>query len=359
MRVAPVKTDDPAATPVLRVRDLRVSFPVDSEIRALAVDGVSLDVSAGRTLGIVGESGCGKSVTALSMLRLLPMPHARFESGRVELLGHGSPVDLLALSEREMRRVRGGEIGMIFQEPMTSLNPVLTIGDQLREAIGIHQPGARRRTRALAIKALEAVEIHDAGARLRAYPHEFSGGMRQRVMIAMALACEPRVLIADEPTTALDVTVQARVLELLRGLQRSRGLGMVLITHDLGVVANTAHEVAVMYAGRIVERAPADRLFASPTHPYTRALLSCAPMLGARKDRLETVARLTDNPDRFAGLPGLAPDARAWWPWHDPPSEVSDGNDDSTLVDIAPGHGVRVWRSGEASEASVGRRVAR
>jgi len=334
--------------PLLRLRDLRVTFPLDSETRALAVDGVSLDLHPGRTLGIVGESGCGKSVTALSILRLLQAPPARYDSGRIELRRDGGVIDLLGLPEREMRPIRGGEIAMIFQEPMTSLNPVLTIGDQLREAIAIHQPGARRRTRTVAIDALDAVEIENAASRLRAYPHEFSGGMRQRVMIAMALACEPRLLIADEPTTALDVTVQARILDLLRNLQRSRGLAMLFITHDLAVVANIAHEVAVMYAGRIVERAPAARLFANPLHPYTRALLACAPLLGMRRAQLRTVAELTDDPARFSGIPGLDPGARAWWPWHESPAPThTPAKDDSTLAVVESDHAVRVWRTAE------------
>lgn len=255
------------AAPLLEVRDLHTHFET-SEGVGRAVDGVSFGVASARTLGILGESGCGKSVTALSILRLVAPP-GRIVSG--EILYNGR--DLLRLSEREMRAIRGGEIAMVFQEPMTSLNPVFTIGNQIGEAVRLHQKLDRAGTRERVIEALRRVEIPEPERRAKSYPHELSGGMRQRAMIAMALACEPSLLIADEPTTALDVTIQAQILELLRGLRDSLGMAMMLITHDLGIVAEQADEVAVMYAGRIVERASAIDLFERPLHPYTVALL--------------------------------------------------------------------------------------
>ena len=254
-----------------------------------AVDGVSFEIAAGETLAIVGESGCGKSVTSMSILRLLPMPPARIESGRIEFEGR----DLLTLSEPEMRRIRGNAIAMIFQEPMTSLNPVLTIGRQIAEALMLHRGLSQGEATAQAIAMLRKVRMPEPERRVRQYPHELSGGMRQRVMIAMALACGPRLLIADEPTTALDVTIQAQILELMRELRdqpdpRSKSdagggpaASILLITHDLGVVAEMAQRVVVMYAGRKVEEAPVARLFARPHHPYTRGLLASVPRLGS------------------------------------------------------------------------------
>jgi peptide/nickel transport system ATP-binding protein/oligopeptide transport system ATP-binding protein len=262
---------------LLTVEGLRTAFgPVT------AVDGVDLELPAGRTLGIVGESGCGKSVLALSLLRLVPPP-GRIAAGRVVLDG----VELTALPERRMRGLRGGTVAMIFQEPMTSLNPVHSVGAQIVEAMAAHAPGRPARAlREAAIAALAQVRIPAPERRFEEYPHQLSGGMRQRVMIAMALACRPKLLIADEPTTALDVTVQAQILDLLRELQAATGMAIILITHDLGVVAEMADEVAVMYAGRIVERAPAPALFEDPQHPYTIGLLGSVPRLEVERERL-------------------------------------------------------------------------
>jgi peptide/nickel transport system ATP-binding protein len=258
---------------LLRVENLRTTVVTPYGEHAV-VDDVTISVPAGSTVALVGESGCGKSVTALSILRLLP-PGVRIAGGRVQFDG----VDLPPLNEAQMRRIRGRRIAMIFQEPLTSLNPVLAAGEQIAEGLRIHGRLSRRRARARAVDALRQVGIPDATALARAYPHQLSGGMRQRVMIAMALVCEPALLIADEPTTALDVTVQAQILELLVELQRRSGMALLLITHDLGLVANYADAACVMYAGRIVEQAPVERLFASPMHPYTQALLKCTPRL--------------------------------------------------------------------------------
>ncbi|HSO33280.1 MAG TPA: ABC transporter ATP-binding protein [Labilithrix sp.] len=258
--------------PLLRVRDLVTTFRTEQGLLR-AVDEVSFDVAEGATLGIVGESGCGKSVTALSILRLIPYPQGVIEEGRIELRGR----DLVGLSERQMQDVRGNEISMIFQEPMTSLNPVYSVGWQIVEAIRLHQKKSRKEAKERAIEMLRLVGIPSPETNVDAYPHQLSGGMRQRVMIAMALACEPSLLIADEPTTALDVTIQAQILELLAKLKEQLGMGVVLITHDLGVVAEVCSDVAVMYAGRIVEIAKVESLFAHPRHPYTRGLLRSLP----------------------------------------------------------------------------------
>ena len=265
--------------PLLRVEGLRTAFRSGAGEIA-AVDGVDLDVPAGRTLGIVGESGCGKSVLSLSVMRLVPPP-GRVAAGRVLLEGR----DLASLSAAGMRAVRGREIAMIFQEPMTSLNPVHTVGAQIMEAMRAHDPSARD-LRGRAVEALRRVRIPSPERRLDEYPHQLSGGMRQRVMIAMALACRPRLLIADEPTTALDVTVQAQILDLLRDLQAETGMAVILITHDLGVVAEMADEVAVMYAGRVVERGTARDIFEDPQHPYTIGLLGSVPRMEEERDRL-------------------------------------------------------------------------
>jgi ABC-type dipeptide/oligopeptide/nickel transport system ATPase component len=272
---------------LLSVRDLAVTFSSGGE-RVRAVDGVDLTLREGHTLAVVGESGSGKSVTALSILRLLPPPPAcRIERGRIELDGR----NLLSLTPCEMLKVRGRRIAMIFQEPMTSLNPVLTIGEQILEAIHRHHSHVTRRAgREMAGAALREVGIEDPQSRLHAYPHEFSGGMRQRVMIAMALACNPKILLADEPTTALDVTIAAQILDLLQRLQRRRGLSIMLITHDLGIVAQRADDVCVMYRGKVVEAGPVSDVLRSPAHAYTRALLACRPRLGQRVARLSTIA---------------------------------------------------------------------
>ncbi len=273
----------PAPVPLLRVVDLVTSFTTD-EGTLRAVDEVSFDAFAGTTLGIVGESGCGKSVTALSIMRLLPEPAGHVDGGLIEL----EQKNLLTLSEREMQGVRGNAVSMIFQEPMTSLNPVYTVGAQIIEAIRMHQKKSRSEAREHAIEMLQLVGIPSPASNIDAYPHQLSGGMRQRVMIAMALACKPKLLIADEPTTALDVTIQAQILELLKKLQEQLGMAVLLITHDLGVVAEYARDVVVMYAGRVVERATVKEIFEKPLHPYTRGLLGSIPRAGSR--RAETFA---------------------------------------------------------------------
>ena len=262
--------------PLLEVADLRTwFFTRDGIVRA--VDGVSFHVTQGETLAIVGESGCGKSVTALSVLRLIPSPPGRIVSGKICFAGR----DLLDLSEAQMRQVRGNEISMIFQEPMTSLNPVLTIGRQIAETLTLHQGLGRAAALARAVDMLRLVHIPEAERRIAEYPHQLSGGMRQRVMIAMALACDPKLLIADEPTTALDVTIQAQILDLMRELKQKIDAAIVLITHDLGVVAEMAQRVVVMYAGKKAEEAPVGPLFRRPLHPYTKGLLNSVPRLGA------------------------------------------------------------------------------
>jgi peptide/nickel transport system ATP-binding protein len=267
----------PAAEPttLLEIRDLVTEFRTDQGT-VRAVDGVSFEIPARATLGVVGESGCGKSVTALSIMRLIASPPGRIAAGTIRYAGR----DLLALRPAEMRAIRGNRIAMIFQEPMTSLNPVFTAGDQVGEAVRLHQHKSRREAREIAIEMFRKVGIPSPEDRIDAYPHQLSGGMRQRVMIAMALACKPDLLIADEPTTALDVTIQAQILDLLRSLQRELGMSILLITHDLGVVAETCDEVVVMYAGRIVERARTEALFAAPRHHYTAGLLRSVPSYG-------------------------------------------------------------------------------
>ncbi|MBU2551507.1 MAG: ABC transporter ATP-binding protein [Proteobacteria bacterium] len=257
---------------LLEVSELRTAFDTQ-EGRVHAVDGVSFRLDAGRTLGLVGESGCGKSVTALSIMRLVPNPPGRIESGRIVFEGR----DLLASSEADMRRLRGNEMSMIFQEPMTSLNPVFTVGDQIGEVFRVHQGMDKARALEAAADMLHQVGIPSPGQRVREYPHQMSGGMRQRVMIAMALACRPKLMIADEPTTALDVTIQAQILSLMNDLRRQIDTAILLITHNLGVVAEMADDVAVMYTGRIVESAPVDALLERPAHPYTEGLLASLP----------------------------------------------------------------------------------
>ena len=289
-----VAGEDPpraAGGALLRVEDLRVSFATEEgELRA--VDGVSLELAPGRTLGLVGESGSGKSVTALSVLGLTRAAGARVE-GRVWFGGR----ELLGLSERELRSIRGDRVAMVFQDPLSALHPMYRVGAQIGEAIRAHRDASKARARAEAIELLGLVGIPEAARRVDAYPHELSGGQRQRVMIAMALANDPDLLIADEPTTALDVTVQAQILALLARLRREREMALVLVTHDLGVVAEVADEIAVMYAGQIVERAPAPRLFAAPEHPYTWGLLRSMPTLeGPRQARLASIAGTPPSP---------------------------------------------------------------
>ncbi|MCX7381247.1 MAG: ABC transporter ATP-binding protein [Alphaproteobacteria bacterium] len=281
--------------PILDVRDLRTHFFTQDGVTR-AVDGLSFSIGAGETLGIVGESGCGKSVTALSILRLLPAGLGRTVGGSVTFGGR----DLLGLDEAEMRRIRGDRIAMVFQEPMTSLNPVLTVGEQIAEAVMIHQGKSKTEAFARAAEMLTLVRIPDAARRVKDYPHQFSGGMRQRVMIAMALSCHPQLLIADEPTTALDVTIQAQILKLMIELKGRIGAAILLITHDLGVVAETCQRVIVMYAGRKVEEAEVNDLFDRPLHPYTRGLMASIP----RHRRGVAPAR------RLQEIPGMVPNLR-------------------------------------------------
>ncbi len=283
------------AEPLLTIEDLRVVFgPPGRE--QVAVDGVSLTLDAGEVLGIVGESGSGKSLTALSILRLVPSPPGRIEAKAIRFMGR----DLLALDERRMNEVRGADIAMIFQEPMSALNPVFTIGEQISETLRIHEGLDRNAARLRSLELLNKVGISNPEQRLSQYPHELSGGMRQRVMIAIALACRPKLLIADEPTTALDVTIQAQILSLLRDLQRELGMAVLLITHDLGVVAQVVDRVSVMYAGRVVEEGSVGAVFERPSHPYTRLLMESIPSLDHDRDRLPTIPGMVPS---LANLP--------------------------------------------------------
>ncbi len=278
---------------LLQVKDLRTSFfTPEGEVRA--IDGVSFEIGEGKTLGLVGESGCGKSVTSLSIMRLIPSPPGKIVGGEIFYRGR----DLLRLNNEEMRRIRGNEIPMIFQEPMTSLNPVFTVGNQIGEAIKLHQGLGKRETRQKTIDMLRLVKIADPESRVDSYPHQLSGGMRQRVMIAMALSCNPSLLIADEPTTALDVTIQAQILELIKELQQKiGGMALLLITHDLGVVSEQADNVAIMYAGKIVERSSTRAIFNHPFHPYTVGLLNSLPGIGGlKKKRLDAIPGMVPSP---------------------------------------------------------------
>ena len=292
--VPPAAAPAPSAAPLLELADLRVTFATEEGI-ARAVDGVALTVQAGETVGLVGESGCGKSVTALAVLRLVEHPGLIAHGSRVRFEGR----DLLALAERDIRAVRGNHLALIFQEPASALNPVLTVGSQIAEVIRAHQQVMRGEARSRALEMLKAVGIPDAQTRYGSYAHQLSGGMRQRVLIAIALACRPHLLIADEPTTALDVTIQAEILELLDGLQRQMGMAVLLITHNLGLVAERTLRVYVMYAGQIVESAPTEALFAAPAHPYTQGLMVAVPRLDRPRERL-------------ASIPGQVPPATAW-----------------------------------------------
>jgi len=280
--------------PLLDVTDLRTTFRAEGRA-ARAVDGISFTVAPEETVGLVGESGCGKSVTALSIMRLIRPPGVIEAGSRITFESR----DLLALPEREMRAIRGARIAMVFQEPMTSLNPVLTIGAQVAEVVRVHSGASKKEARVRAIATLESVGLPESAARARDYPHHLSGGMRQRVMIAMAIIMRPALLIADEPTTALDVTTQSQILGTLAELQSSMRMSVLLITHDLGIVAERAQRVIVMYAGQIVEEAPVGELFRAPRHPYSRALLAAVPRLGAPRERLEAI-------------PGQVPSADAW-----------------------------------------------
>lgn len=332
--------------PMLEVRDLAVSFqnsadPTGPRIQAVA--GVNMVIYPRQTLAVVGESGCGKSVTAMSTMQLVPRPPGRFDGGTILFEGD----NVLSRSEEQMLSLRGKDIAMIFQEPMTSLNPVYSIGDQILEAIFLHQEVTPDEAVAIAIKAMSDVGIPNPEERLNDYPHQFSGGMRQRVMIAMALACNPKLLLADEPTTALDVTIQAQILELLRDLQRTRQMGIMLITHNLGVVAENADVVCVMYAGRVVEYAKVYDLFDRPMHPYTRGLFNSIPQLGELKKRLTTVEEVVENPEEFKTLPDHEKGVIPWWP--DPPEGVKptivDDRDEYVLHEIEPDRWVGCFRS--------------
>ena len=316
---------------LIQVKNLQTSFfTPEGEVRA--IDGVSFEIAEGKTLGLVGESGCGKSVTSLSIMRLIPSPPGKIVGGEIIYRGR----DLLKLNKEEMRKIRGNEISMIFQEPMTSLNPVFTVGNQIGEAIRLHQGLGKKETRQKTIEMLRLVKIADPESRVDAYPHQLSGGMRQRVMIAMALSCNPSLLIADEPTTALDVTIQAQILELMKELQQKFGMALLLITHDLGVVAEQANEVAIMYAGKIVERATVQAIFAQPFHPYTVGLLNSLPgVRGKKKKRLAAIPGVVPNPlhlpsgcrfrDRCSKAQGVCADA------------------EPSLVEKEPGHFVACY----------------
>jgi peptide/nickel transport system ATP-binding protein len=326
--------------PLLKVSALQTYFHTDEGV-ARAVDGVSFTLYPRQTLAIVGESGCGKSVTSMSIMRLLQTPPAKYEGGQILFQGR----DLLTLPESDMQKIRGGQIAMIFQEPMTSLNPVFNVGTQIVEAILLHQTRDKRKARTIAIDALQRVGISEPERRLSEYPHQMSGGMKQRIMIAMALACEPSVLIADEPTTALDVTIQAQILELMREIQEASDMGILLITHDLGVVAENADVVAVMYAGKIVEFADVHELFAHPLHPYTRGLLACVPRLGARRE---------DARGKLFTIPGMVPSATRYPKGCRFAARCTECKDEvrrreeeaqPELREVKPGHWVATWNA--------------
>jgi peptide/nickel transport system ATP-binding protein len=333
------KTDDF----ILDVKNLKTVFFTNSGLFK-AVDDVSFNVRRGETLAIVGESGCGKSVSALSIMRLVPDPPGKIVGGSVTLEGK----DLLALDEEQMRSIRGNRMSMIFQEPMTSLNPVIRIGDQITEAVRLHQNKTAKEAWARAVEMLRLVRIPEPERRAREYPHQLSGGMRQRAMIAMALACRPVLLIADEPTTALDVTIQAQILALIVELQKELGTGLILITHDLGVVAQTAQRVIVMYAGKKVEEASVDDLFADPRHPYTRGLMASMPAvisLGAKTD-----VRLTEIPGMVPSLTNL-PDGCAFAP-RCPLAIERCRQEYPPLQDFGGHHRAACWRAAELAKAS-------
>jgi peptide/nickel transport system ATP-binding protein len=320
-------------TALLEVKGLRTSFKLEDGGEFTAVDGISFSVEAGRTLGIVGESGCGKSVSSLSIMGLLPKGQGRIAGGSIRFEGR----DLTQLSAPEMRALRGNRMAMIFQEPMTSLNPAFTIGDQLIEGIRCHRNLSHAQARTHAIEMLRRVRIPSPEQRIDEYPHKLSGGMRQRVMIAMALACEPQLLIADEPTTALDVTIQAQVLDLMRTLREEMGTAIILITHDLGVIAELADEVVVMYSGRIVERASVQRLFAQPQHPYTIGLLGSIPKMHLEQDRLHAIDGQVPTP--MTQLSGCRFAPRC------PFATDKCHQAEPALADLGDGHEAACWRA--------------
>jgi oligopeptide/dipeptide ABC transporter ATP-binding protein len=324
--------------PLVTIDHLQTHFATDEGV-VKAVDDVSLVIPRGKTLGLVGESGCGKSVTAMSIIRLISPP-GRIAGGRITLFDAGRPLVISALPEREMRKIRGASISMIFQEPMTSLNPVFTVGAQIVEAIRLHQRVGKAEARRRTVEMLGKVRIPEAQQRVREYPHQFSGGMRQRAMIAMALACNPRLLIADEPTTALDVTIQAQILDLLRQLQAEVGMSILFITHDLGVIAEMGDDVAVMYASKVVENAPVAELFAVPLHPYTYLLFKSRPQAGRPKsDKLDTIEGMVPSPLRF-------PQGCKFHP-RCPFRQARCQSEEPALREIRPGHTARCHFAGE------------
>jgi len=320
----------PARSPLLEVHDLAVNFTGFDSV-ARAVDGIDLTVDEGETVGLVGESGCGKSVTALAILRLVEPPGHIAHGSSVRLEGR----DLLALGAKEIRAVRGNHVALVFQEPLSALNPVLKVGDQIAETIRAHEAVTRSTARWRAVEMLGTVGIPDAERRASAYPHQLSGGMRQRVLLAMALVCRPKLLLADEPTTALDVTIQAEILELLDSLQQKLGMAVLLITHNLGIVAERTRRVYVMYAGQVVEATSTERLFAQPAHPYTEGLLAAIPRLDERRERLQAI-------------PGQVPPANAWpagCRFHPRCPHVWDKcrTELPPLLQVADGHEARCW----------------
>lgn len=322
---------------VLQVENLRISFPDQDRYRFYPVDGVSFTLERGRTLALVGESGCGKSLTSLALLRLVPAP-GRIEPGSSIRLGE---TDVLSLDGEALRHIRGRRIGMIFQDPMTSLNPVLTVGEQIAEGVRAHFDVSRAEARKRALRLLQEVGIPDPAERLKAYPHQLSGGMRQRVMIAIALSAEPEILVADEPTTALDVTVQAQILEVLDHLRATRGMAVLLITHDLGIVAGRADRVAVMYAGQIVEQAPTARLFASPSHPYTQGLFASVPRISGPVGRLTPIGGSVPPPTAWPEGCRFRPRC---------PKAFEKSQVSPPLLPVGPDHEMRCWLAEDGRE---------
>ncbi len=321
---------------LLSIKNLSTHFYTEQGL-VKAVQDVSFDIPLGKTLAVVGESGCGKSVTALSVMRLIPWPPGKIVSGSIRFNGES----LLDASERRMRQIRGNEMAMIFQEPMTSLNPVFTVGNQIVEAVKLHQKKTGSEAWDVAVEMMKKVGIADPERRVEEYPHQMSGGMRQRVMIAMALCCSPALLIADEPTTALDVTIQAQILDLLRDLQHRNQMSIMMITHDLGVVAENADVVVVMYASRVVEKADAKELFAKPLHPYTQGLLQSLPRLGEKKQRLDVIDGAVPNPLHFPT--GCKFHSRCPVGADDPRCRTEE----PPLKEICPGRYAACWHIGE------------
>lgn len=325
---------------LLEVKDLITYFHSDDGV-AKAVDGVSFEIEEGGTLGLVGESGCGKTVSCLSVMRLIQCPPGEIAGGTIHFMGKS----LLELSDAEMRSIRGNDIAMVFQEPMTSLNPVFTCGDQVMEAIILHQKVSKTEAAKRATAMFQRVGIPDPERRLNEYPHQLSGGLRQRVMIAIALSCNPKLLICDEPTTALDVTIQAQILSLLKQLQKDLGMAVIMITHDLGVIADIAEQVAVMYAGRIVEYASVRELYHNPQHPYTIGLMKAIPRLGIKTDKLNQIDGTVPSPMNF-------PTACRFHP-RCPIADEKCRSVEPELVEITANHRVRCWKSGSFNRETL------